>query len=63
MAGGTYVIAAAGTGGHIFPGIALAREIEARRPGSRVVFVGTAEGLETRLVPEAGFPLELVRAS
>ena len=57
------MIAAAGTGGHIFPGIALAREIEARRPGSPVVFVGTAEGLETRLVPEAGFPLELVRAS
>lgn len=63
VAEGTYVIAAAGTGGHIFPGIALAREIETRRPGSRVVFVGTAEGLETRLVPEAGFPLELVRAS
>ena len=62
-AAGTYVIAAAGTGGHIFPGIALAREIEARRPASRVVFVGTAEGLETRLVPEAGFALELVPAS
>ena len=59
----TYVIAAGGTGGHIFPGIALAREIVAPRPGARVVFVGTAAGLEARLVPAAGFPLETVRAT
>ena len=57
------MIAAGKTGGHIFPGIALAREIRARRPNAPVVFVGTAGGLETRLVPEAGFPLELVAAS
>lgn len=57
------MIAAGKTGGHIFPGIALAREIRARRPASPIVFVGTAQGLETRLVPEAGFPLESVRAS
>lgn len=57
------MIAAGKTGGHIYPGIALAREIRARRPEVPVVFVGTAEGLETRLVPEAGFPLESVRAS
>ncbi len=60
---GAYVIAAGGTGGHIFPGIALAREIRSRRPGASIVFVGTAQGLETKLVPEAGFPLESVRAS
>ena len=53
---GAYVIAAGKTGGHIFPGIALAREIRARRPEAPVLFVGTAEGLEGRLVPEAGFP-------
>jgi len=57
------VIAAGKTGGHIFPGIALAREIRARRPGAPIVFVGTPEGLEHRLVPEAGFPLESVHAS
>jgi UDP-N-acetylglucosamine--N-acetylmuramyl-(pentapeptide) pyrophosphoryl-undecaprenol N-acetylglucosamine transferase len=57
------VIAAGGTGGHIFPAIAIAREIAARRPGVPIVFVGTARGLETRLVPEAGFPLETVSAS
>jgi UDP-N-acetylglucosamine--N-acetylmuramyl-(pentapeptide) pyrophosphoryl-undecaprenol N-acetylglucosamine transferase len=58
----TYVIAAGGTGGHIFPGIALAREILARRPGARVVFAGTASGLEARLVPAAGFELVAVEA-
>ena len=57
------MIAAGKTGGHIFPGIALAREIRARRPQSPILFVGTSGGLETRLVPEAGFPLEFVRAA
>ena len=58
------MIAAGKTGGHIFPGIALAREIRRRRPEASIVFVGTAEagGLESRLVPEAGFPLERVHA-
>ncbi len=59
----TYVIAAGGTGGHIFPGIALAREVAARRPGARVIFVGTDKGMETRLIPEAGFRLETVPAT
>jgi UDP-N-acetylglucosamine--N-acetylmuramyl-(pentapeptide) pyrophosphoryl-undecaprenol N-acetylglucosamine transferase len=57
------VIAAGGTGGHVFPGIALAREIRARRPDAEVLFVGSRHGLESKLVPDAGFPLELVRAS
>ncbi len=57
------MIAAGKTGGHIFPGIALAREIRARRPDAPIVFVGTPKGLEHRLVPEAGFPLESVRSS
>ena len=58
-----YVIAAGGTGGHIFPAIALAREIRDRRPDAKILFVGSRHGLETKLVPQAGFPLELVRAS
>ncbi|MGH9367990.1 MAG: UDP-N-acetylglucosamine--N-acetylmuramyl-(pentapeptide) pyrophosphoryl-undecaprenol N-acetylglucosamine transferase, partial [Thermoanaerobaculia bacterium] len=57
------MIAAGGTGGHVFPGIALAREIAARRPAARIVFVGTGRGMEARLVPEAGFSLETVGAS
>ncbi|HEX9687597.1 MAG TPA: undecaprenyldiphospho-muramoylpentapeptide beta-N-acetylglucosaminyltransferase [Thermoanaerobaculia bacterium] len=60
---GSYVIAAGGTGGHIFPGIALAREIRARRPKAEVLFVGSGHGLERELVPQAGFRLELIRAS
>ncbi|HEX7251988.1 MAG TPA: undecaprenyldiphospho-muramoylpentapeptide beta-N-acetylglucosaminyltransferase [Thermoanaerobaculia bacterium] len=57
------MIVAGKTGGHIFPGIALGREIRARRPASAVVFVGTGGDLESRLVPEAGFTLETIHAS
>ena len=57
---GAFVIAAGGTGGHIVPGIALGQEIRAQKHGALVVFVGTAQGLEGKLVAQAGFPLELV---
>jgi UDP-N-acetylglucosamine--N-acetylmuramyl-(pentapeptide) pyrophosphoryl-undecaprenol N-acetylglucosamine transferase len=56
------LIAGGGTGGHLFPGIAIAEEVVAR-PGGAVLFVGTARGLETKLVPAAGFPLELLDIS
>ncbi|MGH9932263.1 MAG: undecaprenyldiphospho-muramoylpentapeptide beta-N-acetylglucosaminyltransferase [Pyrinomonadaceae bacterium] len=54
------LIAAGGTGGHIYPGIAVAKEILRRAPGSEVRFVGTARGLENRLVPQGGFELSLI---
>jgi len=54
------LIAAGGTGGHIYPGIAVAQEIRRRDENSAVRFVGTARGLETRLVPQAGFELSLI---
>ena len=54
------LIAAGGTGGHIYPGIAVAQEIMRRDPASLVRFVGTVRGLETRLVPQAGFELSLI---
>ena len=57
------MIAAGGTGGHIFLGVALAREIRDRRPEAEILFIGSGHGLESKLVPEAGFPLELVRSS
>lgn len=57
------LIAAGGTGGHIYPGIAVAREVMRRSPSSEVRFVGTARGLETRLVPQAGFELSLIESA
>ena len=54
------LIAAGGTGGHIYPGIAVAQEIMRRDSTSEVRFVGTARGLETKLVPQAGFELSLI---
>jgi UDP-N-acetylglucosamine--N-acetylmuramyl-(pentapeptide) pyrophosphoryl-undecaprenol N-acetylglucosamine transferase len=54
------VIAGGGTGGHLMPGLAVARALRAAG-AERVEFVGTARGLEARLVPEAGFPLHLIR--
>jgi len=56
------VIAGGGTGGHLFPGIAVARELQARRPGAHVTFAGTSGGIEARVVPREGFPLDLVRS-
>jgi UDP-N-acetylglucosamine--N-acetylmuramyl-(pentapeptide) pyrophosphoryl-undecaprenol N-acetylglucosamine transferase len=56
------LIAAGGTGGHIYPGIAVAKEIMRRDTSSEVRFVGTARGLETRLVPQAGFELSLIES-
>jgi UDP-N-acetylglucosamine--N-acetylmuramyl-(pentapeptide) pyrophosphoryl-undecaprenol N-acetylglucosamine transferase len=57
------MIAAGGTGGHIYPGIAVAQEIMRRDASSKVHFVGTARGLETRLVPQAGFELNLIESA
>jgi len=54
------LIAAAGTGGHIYPGIAVAKEILRRDPDSQVRFVGTMRGLEKKLVPQAGFELSII---
>jgi UDP-N-acetylglucosamine--N-acetylmuramyl-(pentapeptide) pyrophosphoryl-undecaprenol N-acetylglucosamine transferase len=57
---GTFLIAAGGTGGHVYPGIAVADELRRRDASVRVVFAGTARGLESHLVPAAGYPLELL---
>ena len=53
------LIAGGGTGGHLFPALAVAREL-VKRHGAQILFVGTARGMETRLVPEAGFDLRLI---
>ena len=54
------LIAAGGTGGHIYPGIAVANEIMSRDADSEVLFVGTAKGLEKKIVPDSGFQLSLI---
>ena len=57
------LIAAGGTGGHIFPGIAVAKEIMERDAESEVLFVGTARGLEKKIVPDSGFQLSLINSA
>lgn len=57
------LIAAGGTGGHIYPGIAVANEVMRRDPSSRLLFVGTARGLETKIVPAAGYQLSLINSA
>src|ERR1700733_1325757 len=59
MPGDLFVMAGGGTGGHVIPAIAGAREV--CRMGYRVLFVGTERGVENRLVPAAGFRLEKIR--
>jgi UDP-N-acetylglucosamine--N-acetylmuramyl-(pentapeptide) pyrophosphoryl-undecaprenol N-acetylglucosamine transferase len=56
------VIAGGGTGGHLYPGIAVARELQSRLPDAVVSFAGTAQGIESRVVPREGFPLDLIRS-
>jgi UDP-N-acetylglucosamine--N-acetylmuramyl-(pentapeptide) pyrophosphoryl-undecaprenol N-acetylglucosamine transferase len=56
------VIAGGGTGGHLYPGIAVAREIAAREPGAVVTFAGTARGIEASVVPREGFALDVIRS-
>ena len=58
--GPSILIAAGGTGGHIYPGLALADAIVGEEPSTRIAFVGTPRGLEGTLIPKAGYQLHLV---
>lgn len=57
------LIAAGGTGGHIYPGIAVANELLNRSADNEIMFVGTARGLEKKIVPENGFTLALINSA
>jgi UDP-N-acetylglucosamine--N-acetylmuramyl-(pentapeptide) pyrophosphoryl-undecaprenol N-acetylglucosamine transferase len=57
------VIAGGGTGGHLYPGIAVAREVLRREPDATITFAGTARGIESRVLPNEGFPLDLLRSA
>ncbi|MBX3328952.1 MAG: undecaprenyldiphospho-muramoylpentapeptide beta-N-acetylglucosaminyltransferase [Nitrospira sp.] len=58
----TVVIAAGGTGGHLYPAVALAREFLRRDPSTNILFVGTARGIESRVLAHEGFELALITA-
>lgn len=57
------LIAGGGTGGHLYPGIAVAEELMRRNPSTAVSFVGTALGIESRVVPALGLPLDVIRSA
>jgi UDP-N-acetylglucosamine--N-acetylmuramyl-(pentapeptide) pyrophosphoryl-undecaprenol N-acetylglucosamine transferase len=57
------IIAGGGTGGHLYPGIAVARELRARVPDAVVTFVGTAAGIEAKVIPREGFALAVIRSA
>jgi UDP-N-acetylglucosamine--N-acetylmuramyl-(pentapeptide) pyrophosphoryl-undecaprenol N-acetylglucosamine transferase len=54
------ILAGGGTGGHVIPALAIANELK-KSYNAEVLFIGTARGIENRLVPAAGYPLQLVR--
>jgi UDP-N-acetylglucosamine--N-acetylmuramyl-(pentapeptide) pyrophosphoryl-undecaprenol N-acetylglucosamine transferase len=56
------IIAGGGTGGHLYPGIAVARELLSRMPAAEISFAGTQSGIEARVVPKEGFPLDCIRS-
>ncbi|MFM7841820.1 MAG: glycosyltransferase, partial [Nitrospira sp.] len=58
----TIVIAAGGTGGHLYPAVALAREFLRRDRATRILFVGTSRGIEAKVLAHEGFELALISA-
>ncbi|HVK60199.1 MAG TPA: undecaprenyldiphospho-muramoylpentapeptide beta-N-acetylglucosaminyltransferase [Bdellovibrionales bacterium] len=60
MSNRNVIIAGGGTGGHIYPGVAIARAVEKSHPDLKVHFVGATGGLEEKIVPREGFPLHLI---
>lgn len=57
------IVAGGGTGGHLFPGIAVVEELRRRSPDVEVTFVGTERGIEARVIPERGERLELIEVT
>jgi len=57
------LIAGGGTGGHLFPGIAVAREVLRQQSDAVVTFAGTARGIESRVIPREGFSLDVLRSA
>jgi UDP-N-acetylglucosamine--N-acetylmuramyl-(pentapeptide) pyrophosphoryl-undecaprenol N-acetylglucosamine transferase len=56
------LISGGGTGGHVFPGLAIAEEFQERDGDTRILFVGTRRGIEAWVIPQEGFPIEFITA-
>ena len=54
------LLAGGGTGGHVYPSIAIANKIKEHNPDCEILFVGTKKGIESEIVPKAGFELKTV---
>ena len=59
---GTYLFTGGGTGGHVYPGLAIADEVRNRNPNARIEYIGARGKIEETLVPERGYPIHLVHA-
>ena len=57
------IISGGGTGGHIYPAIAIAQEIRDRLPEAQILYVGTKEGMESTIVPQAGLDFKTIDKS
>lgn len=55
------LIAAGGTGGHIYPGLAIAEKIKMKYPGVEIIFIGSNVGMEKNIIPQYGYPIEYIR--
>jgi UDP-N-acetylglucosamine--N-acetylmuramyl-(pentapeptide) pyrophosphoryl-undecaprenol N-acetylglucosamine transferase len=55
------LIAAGGTGGHIYPGLAIAEKIKSKNPGAEIIFIGSMVGMEKNIIPQHGYPIEYIR--
>jgi len=58
-----FIVSGTGTGGHIYPALAIAKGLKEKYPGSEILFVGGSYGLESKLVPQAGFQLKTISAA
>jgi UDP-N-acetylglucosamine--N-acetylmuramyl-(pentapeptide) pyrophosphoryl-undecaprenol N-acetylglucosamine transferase len=56
------LIAGGGTGGHIFPAIAVAREFGKAVPEAKITFVGTAKGMEAKIIPKEGYDIRFIKS-
>ncbi len=56
------LIAGGGTGGHLFPALAIARAFKSEHPDGQVLFVGVTKGIEARIIPQTGFPIRFISA-